>query len=72
MNADSPEFLINHKTLRLTIYASLAIANIIFGATHPEHTFLAGCGFVFFTLLTLMQLRPKPEKDASSTKNVPL
>lgn len=72
MTADSPEFLINRKTLRLTIYASLAIANVIFGLTHPEHALIAGCGFAFFILLTLLQLRSQSRKNTSSTKNIPL
>lgn len=66
---DSHEFLLNQKSLRLTMYLSLAIANILFGALYPAHIVIAGCGFTFFAALTLLQLRPEaPEKDASAKK----
>jgi hypothetical protein len=66
---ESNEFLLNAKTLRITIYLSLAIANMIFGALYPELMVIAGCGFAFFAALTLMNLRPEaPTKSSSSKK----
>ena len=66
---NSQAFLLNQKSLRLTMYLSLAIANIIFGALYPEQIVIAGCGFAFFATLTMIQLRPKSptESHAKST-----
>lgn len=65
----SHEFLINAKNLRITIYLSLAIANMLFGALYPESIVTAGGGFAFFAALTLSNLRPdSPEKDGSDKK----
>jgi hypothetical protein len=67
----SHEFLLNARNLRITIYLSLAIANMLFGALYPESIVMAGCGFAFFAALTLIQLRPDvPEKDDSDKKLV--
>lgn len=67
--SDSHEFLLNQKSLRLTMYLSLAIGNIAFGALYPDYIVIAGCGFAFFATLTLLQLRPEtPEKRASTKK----
>lgn len=67
--SDSHKFLLNQKSLRLTIYLSLAIGNIVFGALYPDHIVIAGCGFAFFAALTLRQFRPQaPEKSASTKK----
>jgi len=69
MSFDSTGFLMNSKTLRLTIYTSLAIANMLFGALYPEQIVVAGCGFAFFAALTLWHLRPEtPEKNTSTKK----
>ncbi len=69
MSSDATGFLLNSKTLRLTMYLSLAIANIIFGALHPENIVVAGCGFAFFAGLTLFHLRPEvPAKNESAKK----
>ncbi|MEN0037987.1 MAG: hypothetical protein AAGC78_13015 [Cellvibrio sp.] len=65
---DSNEFLLNQKTLRLTMYLSLAIANIIFGALYPDHIVVAGCGFAFFSALILLQLRSEAAEKESSAK----
>jgi hypothetical protein len=63
------EFLLNPKNLGLTMYLSLAIANILFGALYPQHIVIAGCGFAFFASLILRQLRPAtPEKSTSDKK----
>lgn len=53
------EFLVNPKNLRITMYLSLAIANILFGALYPQNIVMAGSGFAFFAGLTLLQLRPE-------------
>jgi hypothetical protein len=67
----SHEFLLNAKNLRITIYLSLAIANMLFGALYPESIVMAGCGFAFFAALTLINLRPEaPEKNDSDKKLV--
>lgn len=71
MTPKSPEFLINRNSLRLTIYLSLTIANIIFGVIHPEQIAVAVCGFAFFAALTLFQLRAQAHKKQISTKNIP-
>lgn len=55
--SESQEFLLNAKNLRITIYFSLTIANMLFGALHPESIIIAGCGFAFFGALTLVKLR---------------
>jgi hypothetical protein len=69
MPLDSTGFLLNSKTLRLTMYLSLAVANMIFGALYPEQIVVAGCGFAFFATLTLWHLRPEaPEKNTSAKK----
>lgn len=69
--SESPEFLLNAKNLRITVYLSLAIANMLFGALYPESIVMAGCGFAFFAALTLINLRPEaPEKDGSDKKLV--
>jgi hypothetical protein len=70
---NSQAFLLNQKSLRLTMYLSLAIANIIFGALYPNHIAIAGCGFAFFATLTMIQLRPEsptesPAKSTSAKK----
>ncbi len=70
MPSDSNGFLLNSKTLRLTIYISLAIANIIFGALYPEQIVVAGCGFAFFAALTLWHLRPEEIEKSTSSKKV--
>lgn len=62
------EFLLTAKTLRLTMYLSLAVANIIFGALYPEQIVVAGCGFAFFATLTLFQLRPEAPGNNDSAK----
>ena len=68
-SSDSNGFLLNSRMLRLTMYLSLAIANVIFGALHPENIVVAGCGFAFFASLTLLHLRPEtPEKSESAKK----
>ncbi len=67
----SQEFLINTKTLRVSVYLSLAIANLLFGVFHPEHIIVAGCGLVFFSALTLFQLRLNTAEKQASTKDVP-
>ena len=67
--SESQDFLLNAKNLRITIYLSLAIANMLFGALHPESIVVAGCGFAFFAALTLSNLRPNDqEKDRSDKK----
>lgn len=63
-------FLLNSRTLRLTIYLSLAIANVIFGALHPEQIMVAGCGFTFFAALTVWHLRPEETEKTTSAKKV--
>ena len=70
MPSDSNEFLLDSKTLRLTMYISLAIANMIFGALYPELIVIAGCGFAFFAALTLWHLRPEVSEKNTSTKKV--
>lgn len=67
----SQDFLLNTKNLKITIYLSLAIANMLFGALYPESIVMAGCGFAFFAILTLINLRPEvPEKNESDKKLV--
>lgn len=66
----SQEFLLNAKTLRLTMYLSLAIANILFGALYPERIVVAGCGFAFFAMLTLATLRPETMEKGESGKKI--
>lgn len=67
--SESQEFLLNAKNLRITVYLSLAIANILFGALYPESVVMAGCGFAFFAALALINLRPDaPEKNESDKK----
>lgn len=69
MSSDSTGFLLNGKILRITMYISLAAANIIFGALHPHNIVVAGCGFAFFAGLALFHLRPEaPEKNESAKK----
>jgi len=70
MPSVSNEFLLNSKTIRLTIYISLAIANMIFGALYPEQIVVSGCGFAFFAALTLWHLRPEVSEKSTSTKKV--
>jgi hypothetical protein len=70
MPLDSNGFLLNSKTLRLTMYISLATANIIFGALYPEQIVVAGCGFAFFAALTLWHLRPEETERNTSDKKV--
>jgi|GEM_PF-2676056 len=65
--SESQEFLLNAKSLRVTMYLSLAIANMIFGALYPASIVVAGCGFAFFAALTLINLRP--ESSEKSTTN---
>ena len=64
------EFLLNAKNLRLTMYLSLAIANILFGALYPEQIVVAGCGFAFFAMLTLATLRPEAEEKGETGKKI--
>lgn len=66
--SESPEFLLNAKSLRVTMYLSLAVANMIFGALYPESIVIAGCGFAFFAALTLINLRPEATQQAISTE----
>lgn len=56
---DTQDFLLNAKNLRITIYLSLAIANMLFGALYPASIVMAGCGFAFFAALTLINLKPE-------------
>lgn len=58
MSCKSSEFLVNAKTLRITVYLSLAIAHIIFGVLYPHLIVIAGSGFAFFACVTLWNLRP--------------
>lgn len=68
---ESQELLLNAKNLRITVYLSLAIANMLFGALYPESIVVAGCGFAFFAALTLIHLRPEvSEKNESDKKLV--
>ena len=64
------EFLLSAKMLRITIYLSLAIANIIFGALRPELIVVSASGFAFFGALTLMQLRPTTTEKNTGSKKV--
>ena len=64
------EFLLNAKNLRLTMYLSLAIANVIFTALYPEHAVIAGCGFAFFAAIILLQLRPQTLEKTDEAKKV--
>lgn len=66
----SQEFLLNPKNLRLTMYLSLAIANILFGALYPESIVVAGCGFAFFAMLTLATLRPETDDNRESERKI--
>jgi hypothetical protein len=69
--SESQDFLLNARNMRITIYLSLAIANLLFGALYPESIVIAGCGFAFFAALTLINLRPEtPEKNESDKKLV--
>ncbi len=69
----SQDFLLNTKNLKITIYLSLAIANMLFGVLYPESIVMAGCGFAFFAVLTLINLRPEAsEKNESDKKLVHL
>jgi hypothetical protein len=56
--SESNHFLLNAKNLRITIYISLAIANMLFGALYPDSIVMAACGFAFFAALALINLRP--------------
>lgn len=69
--SESQDFLLTARNLKITIYLSLTIANVIFGVLHPESILVAGCGFVFFGALTLSNLRTdEQEKDDSDKKLV--
>lgn len=70
--SESHDFLLNAKNLRITIYISLAIANMLFGALYPDSIVIAACGFAFFAALALINLRPddEVEKNDSSKKLV--
>ena len=68
--SESQEFLLNVKSLRLTMYLSLAIANLLFGALYPEHLIIAGCGFAFFSVLALIPLRPETTEKVEADKKV--
>lgn len=57
--SESHEFLLNAKNLRITVYISLAIANMLFGALYPDSIVVAACGFAFFAALALINLRPE-------------
>lgn len=64
------EFLLNTKSLKVTMYLSLAVANILFGALYPEHIVVAGCGFAFFAAAILLNLRPESSDKHQSAKKV--
>jgi len=65
----SHEFFLNAKNLKITIYISLAIANMLFGALYPDSVAIAACGFAFFAALALINLRPdEAEKNDSGKK----
>lgn len=66
----SHEFLVNARNLRITVYLSLAIANMLFGALYPESIVMAGCGFAFFAALTLAHLRPEASEKNESDKKL--
>lgn len=67
--SESHEFLLNAKNLRITVYISLAIANMLFGALYPDSIAIAACGFAFFAALALVNLRPDDaEKNGSDKK----
>ena len=68
--SEPQEFLLNAKNLRLTMYLSLAVANILFGALYPEHIVVAGCGFAFFAAFTLATLRPEAVEKGDSGKKI--
>lgn len=69
--SESQEFLLNAKNLRITIYISLAIANMLFGVLYPDSITIAACGFAFFAALALINLRPgEAEKNDSGKKLV--
>lgn len=65
----SHEFFLNAKNLKITIYISLAVANMLFGALYPDSIAIAACGFAFFGALALINLRPdEAEKNDSGKK----
>lgn len=68
--SESQEFLLNTKSLKVTIYLSLAIANMLFGVLYPESIVIAGCGFAFFAALTLINLRPEAQEKNESNKKL--
>ncbi len=69
--SESQDFLLNAKNLRISVYISLAIGNMLFGALYPDSILVASCGFAFFTALALVNLRPEDtEKNDSGKKLV--
>jgi len=55
---DHDNFLLNSKTLRITLYLSLVIGHLVFGVLYPESITIAATGFAFFAALVLFYLRP--------------
>lgn len=68
--SESQDFLLNAKNLKITIYLSLTIANMLFGALYPESIVVAGCGFAFFAALTLSNLRTDVQEKNDSDKKL--
>lgn len=63
MEPKNHDFLLNAKTLRLVIYSSLVIANLLFILLYPVHALIGVIGALFFFVLLLWFLW----KDAAKT-----
>jgi hypothetical protein len=61
---ESHSFLLNPRNLRITLYISLAVANLLYGVLYPEFIVVAACGFAFFATLVLIHTRPEATSKA--------
>ena len=68
--SESQDFLLNAKNLKITMYLSLTIAHMLFGALYPESIVVAGCGFAFFAALTLSNLRTEEQRKNDSEEKL--
>lgn len=76
-NSNESDFLLNSRNLKLTIYVSLVVANLVFAINYPEHAAVGIIGAVFFGLLPLVSraiawvTEPKAECENTEQKLKP-
>lgn len=74
---NAPDFLINAKTIKLTIYVGLVIGNVLFAVLYPEAKIIGILGALFFVIAFVITNRSTPRHGHrkiadTSKKTIPI